>query len=279
MTSSNTTFRSKYGPWALVAGASVGLGAEFARQLAARGLNLVLIARRAELLAERAKELSQAYGIQVRTITFDLGNTDLQSALCESTRDLDVGLLVYNAAHELIGPFLEQELEEQLKIIDVNCRAPLVLAHEFGRRMATRGRGGILLMSSLAGHQGSALIATYAASKAYNRVLGEGLWDELREHGIDVLAFSAGATRTPNYEASQPRKTGSLGPPVMEVEEVASEALAALGKRPSAVAGRVNRVAGFLMGRLLPRRVAVETIGRQTRAMYARRQVAPDGTR
>ena len=263
------SFRSKYGPWALIAGASVGLGAEFARQLAAGGLNVVLVARRVGPLEEHAKALTNAYGVEVRAVPLDLGSEDMLPKLREQVRGLDVGLLVYNAALSLIGPFLEQELAEKLKIIDVNCRGPLMLAHEYGRSMAARGRGGIILMSSLAGQQGSALIATYAASKAYDLVLGEGLWDELREHGVDVLSFCAGATRTPNYEESQPKRTGRF-PPVMEVEPVVSEALTALGKGPSAVAGRANRLAGFLMSRVLSRRVAVQTISRQTRAMYAR---------
>ncbi|MCZ6570728.1 MAG: SDR family NAD(P)-dependent oxidoreductase [Deltaproteobacteria bacterium] len=262
-------FRSKYGPWAVVAGASVGLGAAFARQLAEKGLNVVLVARRVGPLEERAKALTNAYDVEVRAVPLDLGAADMLTTLREHTRDLDVGLLVYNAALSLIGPFLEQEIAQKLEIIDINCRGPVVLADEFGRSMAARGRGGIILMSSLAGQQGSALIATYAASKAFDLVLGEGLWYELREHGVDVLSFCAGATRTPNYEASQPRRKGGF-PPVMEPELVATEALAALGQGPSAVAGWGNRVASFLMRRLLPRRFAVETISRQTRAMYAK---------
>jgi hypothetical protein len=269
MASVDSTFQVKYGPWAVIAGASVGLGAEFARQLAAKGLNLVLVARRAGLLEERAKVLTETYGIEVRPVPLDLASADLQSALCERIRDLDVGLLVYNAALELIGSFLEQDLADKLSIIDVNCRGPLILAHEFGQSMAARGRGGIILMSSMGGFQGCGLIATYTATKAFNLVLGEGLWEELRAQGVDVLSFCAGATRTPNFEESQPKKTGLIEAPVMEPEAVVCEALAALGTRPSAVAGRANRIAGFLMSRLLPRRVAVRLISRQVRAMYS----------
>jgi short-subunit dehydrogenase len=237
MASVDSTFQAKYGPWAVIAGASVGLGAEFARQLAAKGLNLVLVARRVGPLEERARVLTETYGIEVRTVPLDLASADLQSALCERIRDLDVGLLVYNAALELIGSFLEQDLADKLRIIDVNCRGPLLLAHEFGQSMAARGRGGILLMSSMGGFQ--------------------------------VLSFCAGATRTPNFEESQPKKTGLFEAPVMEPEAVVYEALAALGTRPSAVAGRANRIAGVLMSRLLPRRIAVRIISRQVRAMYS----------
>jgi short-subunit dehydrogenase len=261
-------FSSRYGPWAVIAGASVGIGAEFARQLASRGLNLVLVARRPEPLRDLSARLQQAYGHEVRSLELDLGAPDLATEIREGTGDLEVGLLVYNAALSSIGPFLDQDLESQLAIIDVNCRGPLILAHELGRRMADRRRGGILLMSSLSGLQGSPYISTYAATKAYNLVLGEGLWYELRERGVDVLAFCAGATRTPGYEESRPRSGRFLSAPVMETEPVVSHALAALGRRPSGVAGWVNRLAGIVMSRLLPRRIAVATMGRTTRAMY-----------
>jgi short-subunit dehydrogenase len=136
--------------------------------------------------------------------------------------------------------------------------------------MAARGRGGLLFMSSMSALQGSPLVATYAATKAFGLVLAEGLWEELRGQGIDVLAFCAGATRTPNYEASRPAKASRLAPAVMEPAAVAAEALACLGKTPSAIAGRGNRVGSFIMHRLLSRRLAVQIMGRTTRSMYSK---------
>jgi len=269
VTAKGTDFRSRYGPWAVVAGASEGLGAEFARQLAAAGLHVVPVARRRALLDELAVELETRYGVEVRPVSLDLAGPDAASVLRERTHDLDVGLVVYNAALSPIGPFLEQDLDEKLRVLDVNCRTPLALAHEFGRVMLARGRGGLLLVGSLSGLQGSPLVATYAASKAFDLVLGEGLWEEFRRHGIDVLTFCVGATRTPNYEASRPRKVPRLAPSVMEPAAVVTEALERLGKTPSAVAGRGNRLASFFMHRLLPRRVAVEIMGRATRALYS----------
>jgi len=263
-------FCSRYGPWAVVAGASEGLGAEFARQLAAAGLHVVPVARRQALLDELAAELESRHGVEVRPVSLDLSSSDAASVLREKTQDLDVGLVVYNAALSPIGPFLEQDLDEKLRVLDVNCRTPLALAHEFGRVMLARGRGGLLLVGSLSGLQGSALVATYAATKAFDLVLGEGLWEELRRDGIDVLTFCAGATRTPNYEASRPRKVSRLAPSVMEPAAVVAEALERLGKTPSAVAGRGNRIASFFMHRVLPRRVAVELMGRATRARYSK---------
>jgi uncharacterized protein len=262
-------FRSRYGPWALVAGASEGLGAEFARQLAQIGLHVVLVARRQILLEEMAASLERAHGIQTRPIAVDLAQPDAASVLREKTSDLDVGLVVYNAAVSPIGPFLEQDLQSKLRAIDVNCRTPLMMAHEFGRAMLPRKRGGFLIVCSMSAFQGSPLLATYAATKAFGLVLGETLWEEFGRHGIDALAFCAGPTRTPNYEGSQPRKLTRFTPAPMEPEAVVREALVTLGRKPSARAGWNNKFTGLLMSRLLSRRAAVRVMGRATRAMYS----------
>lgn len=259
-----TAFRDRYGSWALVAGASAGLGEAFARLLAARGLHVVLLARRQEALARVAADLRRAHGVEARTETIDLACGELAGAVERATAGLEVGLLVYNAAHSAIGPFLERPLDEHLRVLDVNCRGPLVLAHVLGGAMARRGRGGIVLMTSLAASQGNPLLASYAASKAFELVFAEGLWSELRERGVDVLACRAGATRTPGYAASRPRRSV----PLMEPEDVARQALDALGHGPSAVTGALNRVAAFAFGRLLPRRASIQIMGRATRRLY-----------
>jgi hypothetical protein len=260
-----TVFRDKYGPWALVAGASEGIGAAFAEELAARGLDVVLVARREEPLTALAAQIRAAHGVQARTASVDLGAPTVLDEVRRAVEGLEIGLLVYNAAVSLIGPFLEQPLADKLRAIDVNCRGPLILADELGRAMARRGRGGIVVMSSLAGTQGTPYVTTYAATKAFDLVLAEGLWDELREHGVDVLGCRAGVTRTPAYERSNP----APGPaPVMEARPVAVQALDALGKAPSMVPGALNGAVAFLMQRLMPRRAAVATMGRATRKMY-----------
>ncbi len=257
-------FRDRYGPWALVAGASEGLGAEFARQLASHGLDLVLLARRRDRLEQISSRLHAEFGREVRCEALDLARPDLAAALRACTQGLEIGLAVYNAALAPIGPFFSMELEEKLRTIDVNCRGPLVLAHELGGKMVERGRGGIILMSSMAGFQGAPWVATYGASKAFDTVLGESLWEELGASGVHVLACCAGPTRTPNYEQSKPRG----GPAPMEPSAVVSEALAKLGSRPSLVPGATNRSMAFVMGRLLSRRMAVRIFGKATRRMY-----------
>lgn len=267
MAASSPDFRERYGPWAVVAGASEGLGAEFGRLLAARGLNLVLVARRGELLRELAGEISREHGVLARDITLDLASPDAATRIAEACADIEVGLLVYNAAVSALGPFFDVPFEIHLDELEVNCRRPLELVHHFGASMRERGRGGILLMASLAGSQGSPRIAHYGATKAWNRIFAEGLWGELREHGVDAMACCAGATRTPRYLAERPVDHGAGYVPEMEPAEVAAEALAKLGRAPSMIPGRINRVASLVMQRLLPRRSAIELMGRASRSI------------
>jgi short-subunit dehydrogenase len=277
---SDPDFRARYGPWALVAGGSIGMGAAYARQLAQKGLAVVLVADAAHPPERLAHELAAEQRVETRAVVADLAAPDVLDRLDAVTRDLEIGLLVYNAAHSVVGRFLDVGLQDKQRMLDVNCRGPLVLCHHYGGRMAARRRGGIILMSSLAGFQGQAMVGTYAATKAFALVLGEALWDELADQGVDVLAFCPGATRTPNFVATKPRPTGLVSAPVMEPETTVAEALAALGKGPTAIAGRSNRMAAFVLHRLLSRRAMVRLMGRTMRAMYGRSALAsPDRDR
>jgi len=258
-----TAFAAKYGPWAVVAGASEGLGAAFAEELAARGVNLVLLARRVELLAEVRARLSAGKDIEIRTQACDLAQPDLASVLETITHQLDVGLAIYNAAYAPIGDVLEHSLDELLRVVDVNVRGPLVFARTLAPRMRVRGRGGIVLMSSLAGFQGAPRIATYAASKAFNIVLGEGLWRELGPSGIDVLVSCAGAIRTPGYNKSAQHDA----PGTLDAARVARQTLDALGAGPTVIPGATNRFARFLLGRVLSRRTAISIMANSTKAL------------
>jgi len=265
----SNTFSHQYGPWALIAGASEGIGRAFALELAARGLSLVLSARRDGPLLSLAREIEARFPVKARTLAVDLAEPDLLATLAPATRDIEVGLVVYNAAYAPIGSFLELELSQHERSIDVNCRGPLALCHHYGRLMAERGRGGLVVMSSLSGLQGTALVSTYAATKAFDMVLAEGLWVELRERGIDVLTCVAGATRTPTFESTQPQDGGSLARP-MEADQVVREALAALGKGPTLIPGRLNRAVARAM-RMASRAQATRFISDATRRMYRAR--------
>jgi short-subunit dehydrogenase len=264
-------FARRYGPVAVVAGASEGIGAAFARALAGRGLDLVLVARRAQPLEALAQELRASLGVAVRTEACDLGEERAADSVSESCRGLEVGLLVYNAASSSVGRFLETPVEEHLRAIRVNARGPVVLAHRFGQAMAERGRGGIVFMSSLTGFQGTPLVATYGATKAFNLVLAEGLWSELGERGVDVLACCAGATLTPGYDRATPRRETKgigLAPRPQSPADVAREALDALGHGPSVVTGRGNRIVSLMMRRVFSRRLAITTMAKAMRARY-----------
>jgi len=254
-------FARRYGSWGVVAGASEGLGAAWADALAARGLNLVLLARRPEVLDATAAVIRARHRVEVRTHAFDLAGTGFAAELERLAGSLEVGFGVFNAAHAPRGPFLGLTLEDQLRSVEVNCRGPLTMAHVLGRAMAARGRGGLVFMSSLAAFHGSPFIATYGATKAFNLVLGEGLWFELKARGVDVLACAAGATRTPGFVKASPRGE----PGMIEPAQVVEEALGRIGHTGVMVPGRFNRFASFLMRRVLPRGTAVSILGNRTR--------------
>jgi uncharacterized protein len=262
----------RYGPWALVAGASEGLGAAFATALAEGGLSLVLLARRAQPLEALAGELRARHGVQVVTESIDLAAADLEARIEAIAAEREIGLLVYNAALSIVAPFLETPNADKQRIIDVNVRAPVTCAHVLGRRMGERGRGGIILLSSLTAFWGSAWLATYGATKAFNLSLGEALSHELGERGIDVVVSCAGATRTPGFVA---QTAGRKAPRSMTPDEVARETLRALPRRGSFIPGFFNRFAQRMLS-LMPRRTAIRVMAGHTRGLLPPRDA---GTR
>ena len=264
-------FKSKYGPWALIAGGSQGIGEAFARVLALRGINLILVARREELLKKLASEMEKTYGVQIRIISSDLAVSSTIEILADKTKDIEVGTIVYNAAIIPIGHFLDVPVEKHLEVININCRGPTYLINHFGRLMKERKKGAIILVSSMAGYQGTPLTVHYAATKAYNTILAEGLWYELRKYNIDVIACTAGNTKTPNYIATEPDNPGLFVPKPMDPMEVAKESIKKLGKKPSFAPGTANKIATFLIRRILSRKQAIKLIGASTYNMYRKR--------
>lgn len=261
------SFGERYGPWALVAGASEGIGASFARQIAQAGVNLVLLARRVELLERLAEEIRNTSGVEVRTVSADLSTDDLLARLAPATEDLDIGLLVYNAgAVHGAARFHDRDVDAALDLVRLNCVGPVLLCHHFGRRMLERGRGGIIMLSSMSAVSGSALTATYAATKSFDQILAEGLWAEMGPRGVDVLALIAGATRTPAMERSG-ALIGGADFPGMDPEDVAREGLDNIGNGPIWVAGAENR-AGYEFLRTLPRADAVALMSQGARTIY-----------
>ena len=259
-----SAFAEKYGPYAVVAGASEGLGAAFAQAIAARGVGLVLLARRKDALEAVAADVRERHGVDARAVPCDLADASFGDALAEATRDLEIGLGVYNAAYSFIAPLLERPLDDALRVVDVNVRGPLRFAHALVPPMIARRRGGLVLMASMAGFQGNPRLAAYAASKAFEIVLAESLWAELRPSGVDVLASCPGAVRTPSYL----KTTEKEAPGTLDALEVATRTLDALGSGPTYVPGAVNKLARFFLGRMLPRTAAVGIMESNTKDLH-----------
>lgn len=255
----------RYGPVAVICGASEGIGAAFSRALAADGFHLVLIARRAEPLEALADALrAQKPGTRVETFAFDLAAPDLEARLRDIVNAREVGLLVYNAALSITAPFLETSIADKQKMLDVNARGPVIAAHVCAERFVARGGGGIVLISSLTAFWGSAWVATYGATKAFNLSLGEALAHELAPKNIDVVVSCVGATRTPGFVNAT---SGRKAPASMSPEAVASETLAALSRRGAFVPGAANRLAQQFLSRLLPRKTAVGIMASHTKTL------------
>lgn len=259
----NNSLKEKYGEWALVAGASEGLGVAFARSLAARGINLVLLARRLTLLEKISAELEAEFKVQTQCFQVDLADLDVLNSTLNSLSK-QIGLLVYNAAYSPISYFKDIETTQLMQVIDVNVKAPLYLVKRLSKGMISRRRGGIILMSSLAGQQGSPKIATYAATKAFNTILSEGLWKELKSEGVDVVASIAGAIRTPGYTLASEKKDA---PGTLEAHEVAEKTLKALSRGPVVIPGFFNKFANYFMSRLLGRRQRVNIMYSNTKKL------------
>lgn len=265
-------FRERYGPWALIAGASEGIGAAFAHEAARRGLDVVMVARGHDKLWTAAQQVA-AHGVAVHPVEVDLGAPDAVERLALGVGEREIGLFVYNACTSVIGEFLDLTEADRERTIAVNVSGMTRLAAWQGGKMAARGRGGIVLMSSLSGFQGTAMVGIYAATKAYATTLGEVLWEELGRKGVDVIAIPAGATNTPQFLSVTP-EAARAGAFPGEPGPVAREALDHLGRGPVWVPGRFNRLVYHAVRHLLGRRAAVRLFSSNTRKMYAPRSPA-----
>ncbi len=256
----NIQFREKYGQYALVAGGSDGLGAAFAEAIAQRGLNLVLIARQEDRLKATAARIKELYEIDVISIAADMADYENVKKLISNLK-VSISLLVYNAAFAPIGLF-ENMSEDHLALSTaVNVKAPLLLAKLLSASMIQQKRGGIVLMSSIAGAQGSPNLAAYAATKSFNTILAEGLWKELKPHGVDVIACCAGAILTPGYHKAEKTRPA---PGTLEASKVAEQTLDALGRGPIIVPGVINKIGRFVLTRLLSRKAAIDIMSKNT---------------
>jgi uncharacterized protein len=250
------TFATKYGPWALVAGASDGLGAAFAAGLAERGVNVVLLARRQEMLDRVAAEINSRTPIETRTLAVDLTEQGAASAIAAATRDLDIGFLVYCAgADPNYKPFLTNPIEAAESMVQRNCMVPMQLCHHFAPPMVERGSGGIVIFGSGAGLAGGPNMVAYGATKAFDMVFAEALWAELSDKGVDVLGLVLGKTDTPALRLLE-HSRGQISSPddvptgATAVDDVIAEAFENLTNGPTWMVGEDMRAAVPMMAAL-----------------------------
>jgi len=258
-------FADRYGPYAVIAGASEGIGACFARALAEKGLDLVLISRSEAKLAPLAEEIRSQSGRDVRYLGLDLSDPASLEKIKLQTSDLEVGTLIYNAGAETRPPMqmVDGDLDWFRYLIAVNVTGPLVLAQHFGRKLRARGRGSIVLLGSLAGCCGSYYNMVYSATKAFEHTLAEGLWSELEPHGIHVVGLILGLTDTPALRRNRPQIDFSLA---MKPEAIVRSVLERLGEGPILFPEGLETFAAESMK--LPRRPIVERARESVKQFY-----------
>jgi len=265
MDQSSAEFAGRYGPWGLVLGASEGLGAAYAHELARRGLNVVVAARRAEPLAGVAAALRDEHGVDARSVAVDLGAPDLVARLRRAPDGLDVGLVIHNGTADFIGRFVEEGYDDAQHQVAVNVLSVLAVCDHYGGPMVARGRGGVILMSSGAGVAGTAGLAVYSATKSFQLTLAQALHEEWRADGVDVVGVVGPAIDTPNFRRSFDHDPDALPHPPLAPEIVAREVVDALGQTMELMPGEVNH-AGYEVLSAMPRMDQARALSARFRA-------------
>ena len=251
------TSLKRYGSTALVTGASSGIGKSYARTLAANGLDLVLVARRKQLLDELAEELGRVHGVKVHTIAQDLSETDAAERVYEAVQQagLEIDILINNAGYGSHGVFDKLDLGNELAMVNLSCRLPVALTHKFIGGMKQRNRGAVIFLSSMAGTMPVPFMSTYSATKAFPLYFAESLYGELVGTGVDVLAVCPGDTTTEFRDTAD--MTMKAPVPPRTADDVAETTFNALGKKPVVIDGTVNRFSARLMA-LMPRKLLIK---------------------
>jgi hypothetical protein len=237
----------KYGPWALVTGATSGIGLELTLELAKAGFHLIINARNAEALDLQSKELSATYSIQVVTLPADLSKSEDVNGMLTALKNYDIGLVIASAGYGTSGEFHVAQLENELNMFDLNARSVLLLTHHFSNQFVKRGKGGIIILSSMIAFQGAPYAANYAATKAYVQTLVEGIALELKPHGVDVLAAAPGPVMSGFGSRANMQMSMSMTP-----KQVATPILKALGRKTTVLPGFLTKFLVYSM-RTAPR--------------------------
>ena len=269
--STKSTFQKQYGKWGVIVGGTKGLGAEWSVQLAKRGLNLILIARKEDELKQIANYLEETFNIQTKIVALDVGKVDEWKSISESlANDYEVGFLIYNAALLVVGRHTDHDLSIHLNMVDVNVKGVLIALNSFLPKMRERKRGGIILMSSVVGQTPAAIHSTYGATKGFNRCISETLWAELREDNVDVLGVVPGIVSTPTVEnLVDPEKRIRFieTSPKMVVDQ----SLRSLGRVPIAIVGSIPKKMYSFIQLILPPRIRAK-IGMLDEYLYKPRE-------
>jgi short-subunit dehydrogenase len=263
------SFADRYGPWALVAGASEGTGREFARQIAANGVPSILVARRAEPLTALAKEIQAESGVECATASIDLAAPDAVGRIVAAVGARDIGLFVSNAGADPNGSrFLDRDVAVWSELVQRNVVTTMLCCHHFAGLLKRRGRGGLLLVNSGACYGGASFLATYSASKAFVLCFGEGLWAELRPHGVDVLNLVLGMTDTPAFRALLAEKGMPVPAGVASAEDVARIGLERLPHGPVHNWGQDDDVAGYAPSSAAVRRERILMVDSMSKVIF-----------
>jgi short-subunit dehydrogenase len=244
--------QTKYGEWAVITGASSGIGLELATQLASAGFNLVLISRHLEKLQEVENRLSANTTIEIKIVDVDVSETEGIDQIIEATKGLKVGLLIASAGYGTSGNFIDSSFHSEINMLRVNCEALLSLTHYFGQQFAIQKRGGIILMSSMVAFQGTPYSANYAATKAYVQTLAEGIAVELKSKGVDVLAAAPGPVESGFSKRANMKMSMSLTP-----SQVGIPILKALGRKTTVLPGLLTKFLVYSL-RTVPRKGKVK---------------------
>ncbi len=247
--------KSKYGSWAIITGASSGIGLELARQLADAGFNLIINARNEDRLGEAANKIRRK-NIQVKSVIADLSESAGIEKIIQTAQGLDIGLLINNAGYGTSGLFSDSSLHSEIDMLRVNCEAVLSLTHYFSGKFKQQQRGGIIFLSSLVAFQGVPYAANYAASKAYIQSFAEALSIELKPFNVDVLAVAPGPVESGFGQRANMRMGKALKP-----EQLGVSILAALGKQTNVVPGLLSKILVYSL-RTVPRFLKVRIMAK-----------------
>lgn len=266
------SFAERYGPWAVVLGASEGTGREFARQIAAQGVPSLLIARREGPLRALAEEIHRESGVECLTLTIDLAATDAADRIAAAAGRREIGLLVSNAGSDPHGAFfLDRELSAWTELVQRNVMTMMQCVHHFAAPMRSRGRGGLLLVNSGACYGGGSALGPYCGSKAFTLCFAEALWAELRPHGVEVLTLVLNRTDTPALRALLEEKGMPFPEGIASAAQVARVGLERLPHGPVHNWGQADEEAGMAIGSAAARRARVLAIDRITGQLFGRR--------